>query len=255
MRSIAHLAGADRAAQTVARQDGRTAHNLLHVNHRPGGIILPGRAHRRTATTSNGHDPGAWMDPQGHWPTHHRPARIAADHCQVTVAAWPLNREHGPQQVRRLLRSQVGEYLDDRAMGEAEIVVSELATNAFIHTDGPCELRIVDHAGVPLVCEIVDAGDQEDLIAKRLAEAATPLVPAAIADQADGVTRLDEGGFGLGIVASLTKGQCGVHPARLHPSGRAGKGVWFAVPALVCGPHETPRSPGEPGVIITIPCR
>jgi anti-sigma regulatory factor (Ser/Thr protein kinase) len=189
------------------------------------------------------------MDPQGHSPTPEQPAHISAEDCLIRVTAWPLRRDGGPHEVRRLLRSQVVEYLDGPALDEAEVVVSELATNAFVHTDGPCEMRLVRHAGFPIACEIVDAGDQADLVAKRLAEAGAPLLPAAMADDVEAVTHLDEGGFGLGIVATLTKGRCGVHAARLSHSGQHGKGVWFAVPALtgaessLAAPVPRPRGP------------
>ncbi|MEZ0077297.1 ATP-binding protein [Planotetraspora sp. GP83] len=181
------------------------------------------------------------MDPHGDSQTYAEPAQIVVDDGLIRVMAWPLMREHGPQQVRRLLRPQVIEYLHGQALEDAEVVVSELATNAFVHTDGACEMRIVRHAGFPIACEIVDAGGQGDLIAKRLAEAATPIMPTAMAADPDGVAYLDEGGFGLTIVASLTKGQCGVHPTRLSHSGQLGKGVWFAVPALFGAHRETPR--------------
>ncbi|TLP63890.1 ATP-binding protein [Microbispora triticiradicis] len=172
------------------------------------------------------------MDPQGYSPTPEQPVRVSAEHCLIRVTAWSLSRDGGPHQVRRLLRSQILEYLDGPALDEVEVVVSELATNAFVHTDGPCEMRLISYAGSPIACEIVDTGDQEDLVAKRLAEAGVPLLPTPTADDAEAVDRLDEGGFGLGIVATLTKGHCGVHPTRLSLSEHSGKGVWFAVPAL-----------------------
>ncbi|GLX05727.1 ATP-binding protein [Microbispora sp. NBRC 16548] len=161
-------------------------------------------------------------------PTPEQPVQIPAENCLIRVTAWRLSREGGPQQARRLLRSHVAEHVDGPALDEADVVVSELATNAFVHTGGPCELRLVQYAGFPIVCEIADVGAQEDIVAKRLAEA---LTPAAVADDSD-IAHLDEGGFGLSIVAALAKGHCGVRPARLYHSGQVGKGVWFAVPAL-----------------------
>ncbi|KAA9374875.1 ATP-binding protein [Microbispora cellulosiformans] len=161
-------------------------------------------------------------------PTPEEPVQIPAEDRLIRVSAWQLSREGGPQQARRLLRSHVAEHVDGPALDEADVVVSELATNAFVHTGGPCELRLVQYAGFPIVYEIADVGDQEDIVAKRLAEA---LVCPAVADDPD-IAHLDEGGFGLSIVAALTKGHCGVRPARLYHSTQAGKGVWFALPAL-----------------------
>lgn len=160
----------------------------------------------------------------------------------VTITVWPLERGIGTSYLRQLWRGEVSRHLEDEIVRELETVVSELGTNAMVHTDGECELRVVRSAGAPVLCEVADAGNQIELIAARLAKAISststdsPIV--ADGDAYDGdvvdpeiaVADLQEGGLGLAIVAALTHGKCGVRPTRLHSSGLAGKSVWFELP-------------------------
>lgn len=158
-----------------------------------------------------------------------------------TVTAWPLARDGGTACSRRLLRQRLACHLDASTVDDLETVVSELATNALCHTDGPCELRIVTRADVPVLCEVADVGNQVELIAERLAAATgTGPEPRAVngsahagadADADLDVAALPERGLGLGIVVALTGGRCGVHRTRLHCSGLDGKSVWFELAA------------------------
>ena len=159
----------------------------------------------------------------------------------LAVTAWPLARGGGTACSRRPLRQQLARHLDASTVDDLETVVSELAANALCHTDGPCELRVVTWAGVPVLCEVADVGNQIELIAERLVAAADPESSgvngrAPVGTRSDAGAALDvaalpESGLGLGIVATLTGGRCGVHRTRLHCSGLDGKSVWFELAA------------------------
>ncbi|MBO2461540.1 hypothetical protein [Actinomadura violacea] len=167
---------------------------------------------------------------------------ILGESSTVTITVWPLERGIGTSYLRRLWRGEVSRHLDDVTMRELETVVSELGTNAMVHTDGECEFRVVRNAGAPVLCEVADAGNEIELIAGRLAEAisstSTDNLIVADGDAHDGdvvdpegtVAGLSEGGLGLGIVAAFTHGKCGVRPTRLLSSGLVGKSVWFELP-------------------------
>ncbi|MEU0520866.1 ATP-binding protein [Streptosporangium sp. NPDC006007] len=132
---------------------------------------------------------------------------------------------HAPRQTRYLLRSQIDEHVTDgAALADLEVMVSELVTNAFLHAGGPCELRILHHAGVPVAVEIVDTGGGLDQITACLRYGARRSAPEAIDSES-----LDLGGRGLAIVAWLSGGRCGVHTTRLSTTGQPGESVWFAI--------------------------
>lgn len=146
------------------------------------------------------------------------------------VSAWGLPADTAARRARDLLRAHVEGHIACRdVLDDLELVVCELATNAVIHAMGPCELRIVRQAGVPVACEIADGGGGLDQIARRLRFHGAGLGPETAAPAA--VESLAEGGRGLGMVSSLTGGRCGAGTAWLYGSGRSGKCVWFAVPA------------------------
>lgn len=147
--------------------------------------------------------------------------------CRLTVTAWALPPETAVRRARSLLRSQLTDRITDQSVfDDLEIMVSELATNAVVHADGPYEMRILQHAGVPVACEIVDTGRGLDEIAEHLGRHADPDDPAPPLD----LDALQPSGRGLGVVAHLSGGRCGAHTTRLHSTGRPGKGVWFNIP-------------------------
>jgi serine phosphatase RsbU (regulator of sigma subunit)/PAS domain-containing protein len=72
------------------------------------------------------------------------------------VATWQL-RAHPASvgQARFLAVGQLEEWGIGQLCPEAELIVSELVTNAVLHGEGPITLRLIRHAS--LVCEVADA--------------------------------------------------------------------------------------------------
>ncbi|MEV5956759.1 ATP-binding protein [Streptomyces sp. NPDC051987] len=71
-------------------------------------------------------------------------------------ASWPLRRELvSARRARRLVTAQLGEWAVDDLADTAELLVSELVTNALRHTRGPLRLnlRLRDSR---LLCEVED---------------------------------------------------------------------------------------------------
>ncbi|HEX6469268.1 MAG TPA: ATP-binding protein [Streptosporangiaceae bacterium] len=150
---------------------------------------------------------------------------LAPAGCGLTLTAWSLPQRTGVRHARRLLRAQVGPHIEDPAvLDDLDLMVSELGANAAVHTAGPFELRLVRHDDAPVACEIADAGGGLDVIAANLRQRRP--VPVEITD----IDALTVGGRGLGVVAHLSGGRCGVRTTHLCGTGRPGKGVWFAIP-------------------------
>ncbi|MFJ1869358.1 ATP-binding protein [Streptomyces sp. NPDC088097] len=125
-----------------------------------------------------------------------------------------------PGRARALLRAQLTEWkVDVDTADTAELLLSELVTNALRHARAPrgrqIGVRVARYGGV-LRVEVADAGD-----------------PVELAPQAAG--EADEQGRGLAIVAALAErwGQC----PRLHGIGKA---VWAEVAVRGWGP-ATPQ--------------
>ncbi|MEZ0076276.1 ATP-binding protein [Planotetraspora sp. GP83] len=138
------------------------------------------------------------------------------------LAAWCLHRDSAVHRARALLRCELTALrIADELIGDVELVVAELASNAVRHARGPYELRVLYDRGVPVEAEVADAGTGADLVDELLDR---PLViPDSIED-------LELGGRGLRLVAALTGGRCGGRQVRLCGTGRAGTGVWFGLP-------------------------
>ncbi|WP_330296483.1 ATP-binding protein [Streptomyces sp. NBC_00503] len=123
---------------------------------------------------------------------------------------WLLPRsDHAPRRARARLRKQLTEWGVDQDPAEtAELLLSELVTNAVRHSRAPqgrdIGVRLARYDGV-LRVEVADAGDLVEL---------TP----------QAATAWDESGRGLAIVAALAVrwGQC----PRRHGIGKA---VWAEV--------------------------
>jgi hypothetical protein len=116
---------------------------------------------------------------------------------------------------------------DTELTDDLEAVVDELAASAWQHARGPCEMRVVWHQGVPVLCETTDAADSASELTKRLRQAADLTSDPCEAD----ISALLEGGPGLAIVARLTNGRCGARQGQFLSTGQPGTSVWFALAA------------------------
>src|SRR4051795_2720367 len=122
-----------------------------------------------------------------------------------------------PQQARRF----VAATLDDEAVAEArevaELLVSELVTNAVVHAASPVDVEV----------------ERDDLaVLVRVRDADTgPLVM-----RAGGGSELDEGGRGFLLVDRLADAW-----GTEHHGGR--KTVWFRLGASAGSPPSTPSTP------------
>ncbi|QES52376.1 ATP-binding protein [Streptomyces venezuelae] len=128
----------------------------------------------------------------------------------IAEAVWILPRSlRSPGRARSLLRRQLAEWeVGGEAAQTAELLLSELATNAVRHARAPrgrdFGVRIARYGEVVRV-EVADAGP------------ATPVAPLAATEE-------DERGRGLAVVAALAVrwGQC----PRAHGIGKA---VWAEI--------------------------
>ncbi|MFF7979908.1 ATP-binding protein [Streptomyces sp. NPDC007901] len=133
-----------------------------------------------------------------------RPLDAPRGRATAWDASWPLRREPtSVRQARRLVTAQ----LDDWAVGDladtAELLVSELVTNALRHTRGSLRLNLqLRHAR--LLCEVEDT------------ETACPVRTAADPDA--------EGGRGIEILDLLADAWGSVRTA-------TGKTMWFELKA------------------------
>ena len=166
--------------------------------------------------------------------------------CDLYVRAWCLSPDSAARRARGLLRACLWRHLaDEELTDDLEAVVDELAANAWQHACGPCEMRVIWHQGIPVLCEITDAGDSASELTKRLRQAGE-----LSTDTGTNIDALLEGGRGLAIVARLTNGRCGARQARLLSTGQPGTSVWFALPAgqpSNRGRHSSQGGDHEPG--------
>ncbi|RJL23960.1 ATP-binding protein [Bailinhaonella thermotolerans] len=164
--------------------------------------------------------------------------QITVPHCQVHVTVWCLPPDRGARRARHLLRAELTDYVTDpETLDDLSLIVGELAANAYQHGAGPCEMRIVRHGGVPVACEIADAGPGLEAVATYLQHPAEH--PAV-----GGLAEIAAGGRGLAIVAELTNGLCGVRTTRLFSTGSSGKSVWFVIPNDQVHAAKTTAAPG-----------
>jgi hypothetical protein len=101
----------------------------------------------------------------------------------------------------------------------AELIVSELVTNAIVHGNGPVEVRL-SYAGVDLLAEVHDGGRGR------------PIRRSPSPDS--------EGGRGLEVIDGLIKAYGGAR-GFIDDIDRPGKTVYVAV-CLAPDPEGTPRS-------------
>ncbi|MET8140132.1 ATP-binding protein [Sphaerisporangium sp. NPDC005288] len=158
-------------------------------------------------------------------------------HLAAQYTMYTASREHGAAHIRlvevlpsgavgRHARAVLREVLmkagaEAETLADAEIVVSELAANADRHAAGSYELRILDEAGVPAWCEVVDGTPDFGELATRLDRLRTSV-------DAD-MPSLAENGRGLLLALRLSGGDCAVYPARSSSTGALGKAVGFAL--------------------------
>ncbi|MFC4119996.1 ATP-binding protein [Nonomuraea zeae] len=127
------------------------------------------------------------------------------------AASWTLAHDFGSVPVARaLLRSHLAGWSMDDATDDAELLVSELITNAVRHAPGPVRLTVWLVDGF-LRCEVEDR------------HPAVPLLPDA--------PERDEGGYGLRLLDALA---C-CWGSDVTPAGKA---VWFELPATATHDHR-----------------
>ncbi|MGW2781544.1 ATP-binding protein [Streptomyces populi] len=118
-------------------------------------------------------------------------------------ASWPLSRElTSARRARRLVTAQLGEWDLEELAETAELLVSELVTNALRHTRGPLRLNLCLR-GDRLQCEVEDT---------------EPLCPVRREPDADA-----EGGRGTELLDLLAESW----GSTCTPTGKT---MWFEVP-------------------------
>lgn len=133
------------------------------------------------------------------------------------------------RQARTVLREALKTAgVGDEEIGDAELVVGELAANADVHACPPYELRIVNVAGRPVWCEVVDGDPRLDRITEIFDELRRSSGSACMADQSDELPQ--ESGRGLSIVHRICNGRCLVFPTLSCTTGAPAKAVAFALP-------------------------
>jgi serine phosphatase RsbU (regulator of sigma subunit)/anti-sigma regulatory factor (Ser/Thr protein kinase) len=127
-------------------------------------------------------------------------------------ASWELPAEsYAVREARHFVRQQVGSWgLDEATVETAELLVSELATNAVKHAAGPGPIEIRLSYDDRLTCEVADQATAEPT--------AAPTLP----DPDD----LDENGRGLFLVGMLSS-EWGSRRTS------TGKVVWFALNSML----------------------
>jgi len=117
---------------------------------------------------------------------------------------------------RRFLRDRFAHAVDTQALADAQLIVSELLTNAVRHGEGAIELRVSADAG-SIRGEVVDEGHGFETELRERGE-------------------FDVGGRGLAIVAA-TAHRWGVYEGSSH--------VWFELDRRRDDPHPTRPELGE----------
>ncbi|MDA0565183.1 ATP-binding protein [Streptomonospora sp. S1-112] len=125
---------------------------------------------------------------------------------------WARLPVEGAAQARALIGCWLEQHgFDQVKRADANVIVSELVTNAWRHGRSPVTVR----ASTPLPrCALIEVHD---------CGVRAPVLPAFPAIEAAGSP--EEGGRGLHLVTVLAGGCCGVVPR----GGAMGKAVWFAL--------------------------
>jgi Histidine kinase-like ATPase domain len=117
---------------------------------------------------------------------------------------------------RRLVTDVLAAAGVEAGLGDVELAVNELVTNARQHAPGPYELRII-FGPTSVMVAVVDGGADHAELARRFLNAAAGGV-------ADG-----ESGRGLQIVAGLFPGSCGTGPTSTCTGLTPAKQVWITI--------------------------
>lgn len=125
----------------------------------------------------------------------------------------------GPEpehRARRLVADVLAAVEIQVELGDVEVAVNELVTNARQHAPGPYELRIVfERASLKVV--VVDGGADHAELARRFRDAAA----GSVTD--------DESGRGLQIVTGLFPGSWGTGPTSTCTGLIPAKQVWITI--------------------------
>jgi anti-sigma regulatory factor (Ser/Thr protein kinase) len=129
-----------------------------------------------------------------------RPLDAPRGRATAWDASWPLQRElTSVGRARRLVTAQLSDWTVGDLADAAELLVSELVTNALRHTRGPLRLNLRLHQG-RLLCEVEDT------------ESTAPVCSVVDADA--------EGGRGTELIDMLADAWGSTRTA-------TGKTVWF----------------------------
>lgn len=129
--------------------------------------------------------------------------------------------------------------IEDEALDDAQLALSELVANADQHACGPYEVRLRATAHM-WVCEVADGDACVLPLPARLADVSFAAEETHRGVEAEAVVDLlAESGRGLRIVDCLTGGAWGVRTTE------TAKVVWFAIPGgrrrACCGAVSSPR--------------
>ena len=119
--------------------------------------------------------------------------------CLDVVREFPAVAT-APRDARRFVCSAASDYVDGETLAEAELLVSELATNALVHAGGPLTVRV--HLNGVLRVEITDAD------------------PHGVLDPSLPADPMELGHRGLALVDAISR-RWGCEPVS------RGKRVWF----------------------------
>ncbi|MGW0993666.1 ATP-binding protein [Streptomyces sp. NPDC002523] len=133
-----------------------------------------------------------------------RPLDAPRGRASAWDASWPLQRElTSVRRARRLVTAQLGDWAVGHLTDTAELLVSEVVTNALCHTRGPLRLNLrLTHSR--LLCEVEDT---------------EPACPARNAVDPDA-----EGGRGIELLDLLADAWGSMGTA-------TGKTIWFELKA------------------------
>lgn len=128
---------------------------------------------------------------------------------------------YGPEpehRARRLARETLASLGVTQGLGDVELAVCELVTNATKHAPPPYELRIFI-AATSVKLAVADGGADYKAMAARLAHT-----------RAVGEPSLEESGNGLVLITGLFPHACGVEPASPWARRPIAKQVWISTP-------------------------
>ncbi|MGW0774625.1 ATP-binding protein [Streptomyces sp. NPDC002835] len=153
-----------------------------------------------------------------------------------TPWSYVLQLPHHPfaaRVARHTLRTVLGGHDMARLLDTAELLTSELVTNAYRHSDGPAPLRLRHMDGGRLRISVWDSNPAIPAPFDRPAGALPPHAPACA-----------DGGRGLRIVAHCAV-NWGGYPLRDDLFGRSGKLLWCELDAAPGQPRQEDGSAGQ----------